>query len=46
MSATGLGDKRDMFFSNTCPFFKLAYTCTFDFVLLTKKDTKKSTIAK
>ena len=28
---TGLGDKRDKFFSNKFPFFKLAYTSTVDF---------------
>ena len=43
---TGLGDKRDTFSSNKCPFLNWLYTSTVDFVLLTKKDTKKSTIAK
>ena len=46
VSGSGLGDKRDTFFSNTCPFLNWLYTSTVDFVLLTKKDTKKSTIAK
>ena len=46
VSVTGLGDKRDTFFSNTCPFLNWLYTSTVDFVLLPKKDTKKSTIEK
>ena len=46
VSGTGLGDKRDTFFSNKYPFLNWLYTSTVDFVLLTKKDTKKSTIAK
>ena len=46
VSGTGLGDKRDTFFSNKCPFLNWVYTSIVDFVLLTKKDTKKSTIAK
>ena len=48
VSGTGLGDKRDTFVSNKCPFLNWLYTSasTVDFVLLTKKDTKKSTIAK
>ena len=46
VSVTGLGDKRDTFFSNKCPFLNWFYTSTVDFVLLLKKDTKKSTIAK
>ena len=47
VSVTGLGDKSDTFFSNTFPFCKLAlHLYTVDFVLLPKKDTKKSTIAK
>ena len=37
VSVTGLGDKRDKFFCNKCPFLKLAETSTFDFVLLTQK---------
>ena len=45
VSVTGLGDKRDTFFSNKCPFLNSLYTSTVDSVLLTKKDTKKSTIA-
>ena len=46
VSGTGLGDKKDMFFSNKCQFKNWLYTSTVDFVLLTKKDTKTSTIAK
>ena len=46
VSVTGVGDKRDTFFSNKCPFLNWLYTYTVDFVLLPKKDTKKSTIAK
>ena len=45
VSVTGLGDKRDTFFRNNCPFLNWLYTSTVDFVLLPKKDTKKSTIA-
>ena len=45
VSGTGLGDKRDTF-SAICPFLNWLYTSTVDFVLLTKKDNKKSTIAK
>ena len=45
-SVTGLGEQRDTFFSNKCLFLNWVYTSTVDFVLLTKKDTKKSTIAK
>ena len=43
---TGLGDKRDTFFSNKCPFLNWLYTSTVGFVLLPKKATKKSTMAK
>ena len=46
VSVTGLGDKRDTFFSNKCPFLNWLYTSTVDVVLLPKKDTKKSTMAK
>ena len=46
VSVTGLGDKRDTFSSNNCPFLNMIYTSTVDCVLLPKKDTKKSTIAK
>ena len=46
VSGTGLGDKRDTFSSNKCPFFNWLYTSTVEFVLLTKKETKKSTTAK
>ena len=47
VSVTGLGDKRDTFFSNKCPFLNWLYTSTVGFVLvLPKKDTKKSTMAK
>ena len=45
VSVTGLGDKRDTFFSNMS-ILKLDFTFTVDFVLLPKKDTKKSTMAK
>ena len=33
VSVTGLGDKRDTFFSNKCPFLNWLYTSTADFVL-------------
>ena len=46
VSVTGLGDKRDTLFSNKRPFLNWLYTSTVDFLLLPKKDTKKSTIAK
>ena len=46
VAVTGLGDQRDTFFSNTCQLFNWLYTSTVDCVLLPKKDTKKSTIAK
>ena len=46
VSVTGLGDKRDTFFSNKCPFLNWLYTSTVDLVLRQKKGTKKSTIAK
>ena len=46
VSVTCLGDKRDTFFSNKCPFLNWLYNSTGDFVLLPKKDTKKSSIAK
>ena len=46
VSGTGLGDKGDTFSSNKCPFLNWMYTSTVDFVLLTKTDTTKSTIAK
>ena len=46
VSVTGLGDNRDTFFSNKCPFLNWRYTSTVDFVLLPKKDTKKCPIAK
>ena len=46
VSVNGLGDKRDTFSSNKCPFLNWLYTSTVDFVLPPKKDTKKSTIAK
>ena len=45
VSVTGLGDKRDTFFRNNCPFLNWLYTSKVDFVLLQKKDTTKSTIA-
>ena len=43
VSVAVLGDKRDTFFSNKCPFLYWLYTSTVDFVLglLPKKDTKK-----
>ena len=44
VSGTGLGDERDTFFGNKCLFLNWLYTSTVDFVLLTKKDNKKSTI--
>ena len=40
VSVNGLGDKRDTFFSNKCPFLNWVYTSTVDFVL-PKKDTNK-----
>ena len=43
---TGPGDKRDTFSTNKCPFLNWLYTSTVDCILLPKKDTKKSTIAK
>ena len=46
VSVTGLGDKRDTFFSNKCPFLNWLYTSTVGVVLLPKKDSKKSTMAK
>ena len=46
VSGTGLGDKRDTFSSNKFSFLNWLYTSTVDCVLLTKKDTKKSIIAK
>ena len=46
VSVTGLGDKRDTFFSNKCPFLNWLQTSTVDSVLLPNKDTMKSTIAK
>ena len=46
VSVTGLGDKRDTVSSNKCPFLNWLDTSTVDFVLLPKKDTEKSTIAK
>ena len=45
VSVTGLGDMRDTFFSNKCPFLNWLLTYTVDFEL-PKKDTKKSSIAK
>ena len=46
VSVTGLGDKRDTFFSKKNPFLNQLQTCTVDCVLLPNKDTKKSIIAK
>ena len=46
VAVTGLGDKKDTFFSNKCPFLHLIYTSTVDFVPLPTKDSTKSTMAK
>ena len=37
VSVTDLGDKRDTFFSNKCPFVNWFYTSTVDFVTTTKE---------
>ena len=47
VSVTGLGDKRDTFSSNKCPFLNWLYLPTYSrFCTTTKKDTKKCTMAK
>ena len=41
VSVTGLGDKRDTFFSSKCQFLNWLYTSTVDFVLQCRPTTKE-----